>query len=181
MTWYRDGELHFGLGVEDTFIAQTGPGERALDEYELTEHYEHWYDDLGLATTVGAEFLRWGIPWHRVGELGLRPIVDLLHYGTPLWLEREFANPDFAKHFAEYAVHAAERYGEVATDYTPVNEPMIHARFAGDIAYRRDGVQHDRAGARRGLCARAAWDSRRTGRARDIRSRRRQRALRGRR
>lgn len=154
MEWFRDGRLHFGLGIEDTFVPQEGPGERALDEYELTEHYERWPEDLQLAKDVGAEFIRWGIPWHRVnpapgewdwswvdqvmtrfGELGIRPIIDLLHYGTPLWLEREFANPDFPSRFAEFAVRAAERYGDVATDYTPVNEPMIHARFSGDIAY----------------------------------------------
>jgi beta-glucosidase/6-phospho-beta-glucosidase/beta-galactosidase len=154
MAWYDDGRLHFGLGIEDTFVPQSGPGERALDEYELTEHYDRWHSDLGLASEVGAEFVRWGIPWHRVNpaagawdwswvdavmarfaELGIRPIVDLLHYGTPLWLDREFAHPDFPSHFAEYATRAAERYADVATDYTPVNEPMIHARFTGDIGY----------------------------------------------
>ncbi|HZU94465.1 MAG TPA: family 1 glycosylhydrolase [Microbacterium sp.] len=154
MTWYTDGRLHFGLGIEDTFIPQSGPGERALDEYELTGHYERWHEDLGLAAEVGSEFVRWGIPWHRVNpargewdwnwvdsvmgrfaELGVRPIVDLLHYGTPLWVEREFAHPDFPSYFEEFAARAADRYAEIATDYTPVNEPMIHARFAGDIGY----------------------------------------------
>jgi len=154
MTWYSDGRLHFGLGIEDTFVPQSGPGERALDEYELTEHYDRWHSDLGLAAGVGAEFVRWGIPWHRVNpgrgewdwrwvdqvmdrfaELGTRPIVDLLHYGTPLWVEQEFANPDFPAHFEEFAARAAERYSWIATDYTPVNEPMIHARFAGDVGY----------------------------------------------
>ncbi|MFK4834188.1 family 1 glycosylhydrolase [Microbacterium sp. ZW T2_14] len=154
MKWFQDGRLHFGLGIEDTFVPQSRPGERAIDEYELTEHYQHWHSDLQLASDVGAQFIRWGIPWHRVNpaqgewdwewvdrvlarfaELGIRPIIDLLHYGTPLWLESEFAHRDFARHFAEYAVAAAERYRDTVTDYTPVNEPMIHARFSGDIAY----------------------------------------------
>ncbi|MDF2563349.1 MAG: beta-glucosidase/6-phospho-beta-glucosidase/beta-galactosidase [Microbacterium sp.] len=152
--WYQDGTLHFGLGIEDTFVPQTRAGERALDEYELTEHYENWHGDLQLASDVGAQFIRWGIPWHRVNpapgewdwewvdrvlgrfdELGIRPIIDLLHYGTPLWMQSEFAHPDFAQHFADYAVSCAERYGDRVTDYTPVNEPMIHARFSGDVAY----------------------------------------------
>lgn len=154
MKWFEDGRLHFGVGVEDTFVPQSGPGERALDEYELTEHYERLDSDLALAREAEAEYVRWGIPWHRVNpapgtwewtwvdqamarfqELNLRPIVDLLHYGTPLWIEREFAHPDFPSFFAEFAVRTAERYGHVATDYTPVNEPMIHSRFSGDIAY----------------------------------------------
>ncbi|MCS5721590.1 family 1 glycosylhydrolase [Herbiconiux sp. CPCC 203407] len=152
--WYDDGRMHFGLGIEDTFVPQERPGERAVDEYELTDHYELVEADLALAASVGAEFLRWGVPWHRVnpapgqwdwtwldramaafGETGIRPVVDLLHYGTPLWLEREFAHPDYPERAAEYAVAVAERYADVATDYTPVNEPMIHALFSGEYSY----------------------------------------------
>lgn len=152
--WYDDGALHFGLGIEDTFVPQHGPGERAIDEYELTDHYRRYHEDLGLAAGAGATFLRWGVPWYRVhpepgrfdwdwvdrvvarfAELGLRPVVDLLHYGTPLWLERQFAHPDYPKVVAEYAVAFAERYGDLVTDYTPVNEPMIHALFCGVYGY----------------------------------------------
>lgn len=152
--WYDDGALHFGLGIEDTFVPQTRPGERAIDEYELTDHYAKYASDLQLAVDAGATFLRWGVPWYRVspapgqwdwswvdrvvdrfGELGLRPVVDLLHYGTPLWLDRQFAHPDYPKVVAEYAVAFAERYGEAVTDYTPVNEPMIHALFCGVYGY----------------------------------------------
>jgi len=152
--WWSGERLRFGLGIEDTFVPQSGPGERAIDEYELTEHYTRWRDDLDLVNRVGAEFLRWGVPWHRVNpapgtwdfewtdrvlgrmtELGIRPVVDLLHYGTPLWLEDEFANPDFAARFGEFASRTAQRYSDIVTDYTPVNEPMIHAQFTGEYAY----------------------------------------------
>ncbi len=152
--WYRDGRLHFGAGIENTFVPQERPGERAIDEYALTEHYDRWSDDLDLAVSVDAEFLRWGIPWHVVSpepgrwdwswtdrvldgfaERGLRPIVDLLHYGTPTWFEGEFTHPDYPRFVAEYAHRAAERYRDLATDYTPVNEPMLHALFSGEYAY----------------------------------------------
>lgn len=152
--WFRDGALHFALGIEDTFVPQGRPGERPIDEYELTEHYERWSDDLRLAAESGAGMLRWGIPWHRVNpapgafdwswldgvvsrfaELGLRPLIDLLHYGTPLWLEGEFAHPDYPQRVAEYAAAVAERYADTVTDFTPVNEPMIHALFSGQYAY----------------------------------------------
>ncbi len=152
--WHRDGALHFALGVEDTFVPQSRPGERAIDEYELTEHYRHWHSDLGLAREAGATMLRWGIPWHRVNpergrwdfewldrvmdrfaELQLEPIIDLLHYGTPLWLESEFAHPDYPEVVAEYAATVAERYRGVARSFTPVNEPMIHAQFSGQYGY----------------------------------------------
>jgi beta-glucosidase len=99
--WFDDGDLHFALGIEDTFVPQARDGERPIDEYELTEHYEHYASDLELVTDVGARMLRWGVPWHRVasapgnwdwswvdrvmdrfGELGIRPIIDLLHSGS---------------------------------------------------------------------------------------------------
>ncbi|NAZ80780.1 family 1 glycosylhydrolase [Kineococcus sp. R8] len=154
MRWHEDGRLHFALGIEDTFVPQEAAGERAVDEYELTEHYAHVASDLGLAQQAGADLLRWGIPWHRVNpgpeewdwawvdqamarfaDLGLEPVVDLLHYGTPLWLDEQFANPDFPRRFAAYAERVADRYGHVATSYTPVNEPMIHAQFSGEYGY----------------------------------------------
>jgi beta-glucosidase/6-phospho-beta-glucosidase/beta-galactosidase len=152
--WFDDGELHFALGIEDTFVPQTRDGERAIDEYELTQHYEHLETDLELVSDVGAELLRWGVPWYRVApergawdwqwvdraiakmnDLGIRPIVDLVHYGTPLWLDHQFAHPDYAQHAAEFARRFAARYGDTVTDYTPVNEPMIHALFSGEYAY----------------------------------------------
>ena len=152
--WFDDGELHFALGIEDTFVPQTREGERAIDEYELTQHYEHLESDLELVSEVGAELLRWGVPWYRVApergvwnwewvdraiakmtDVGIRPIVDLVHYGTPLWLEHQFAHPDYAQHAAEFARRFAARYGDAVTDYTPVNEPMIHALFSGEYAY----------------------------------------------
>jgi beta-glucosidase len=161
--WWRDGRLHFALGVENTFVPQAGPGARPLDEYELTEHYRFWHEDLGRAREVGAEMLRWGVPWHRVNpspgrwdwswvdqvverfsDLGIRPLIDLLHYGTPTWLEGEFAHPDYPKIVADYAVRVAERYSATVTDYTPVNEPMIHALFSGAYGYWPPHLTGDR-------------------------------------
>lgn len=154
LPWYQDGRLHFGLGIENTFVPQERPGERAIDEYALTEHYERWSEDLDLAASVGSEFLRWGIPWHvvspergrwdwswcdrvmeRMAELGIRPLVDLLHYGTPTWIHDEFGHPDFPAHVSEFAARAADRYRHIAADYTPVNEPMLHALFSGEYGY----------------------------------------------
>ncbi len=38
--WERPYGLKFAVGIEDTFTPQTYHGRRALDEYELTGHYE---------------------------------------------------------------------------------------------------------------------------------------------
>lgn len=152
--WWTSDELIFAVGVEDTFIAQTRAGERELDEYELTQHYQQWHSDLGLMRESGASMARWGIPWHKVNpaagtwdwewldrvvdrfeEVGVEPMVDLMHYGTPLWLENEFLHPDYPARVAEYSASVAERYRGRLTCFTPLNEPMLNAIYCGLYAY----------------------------------------------
>ena len=149
--WELPYGLKLAIGIEDTFIPQTSPGLRSLDEYELTGHYESWREDLDLAASTGAAMIRYGIPWYRVNpapdgwdwswtdrvlehllSLRLTPIVDLMHYGCPLWLEGEFANPDYPRRVAEYAGRFAERYGDEVRFYTPMNEPLLNAMYCGE-------------------------------------------------
>ncbi|HUS16135.1 MAG TPA: family 1 glycosylhydrolase [Chloroflexia bacterium] len=138
-------------GIEDSFVPQTRPGHRALDEYELIGHYEHWRGDLALARDLGLRALRWGIPWYRVEpvpgkfdwrwtdevlpymveELGITPILDLVHYGCPFWLRREFAADEYPQAVAHYAAAVAARYGKLIRWYTPLNEPLINALMCG--------------------------------------------------
>ena len=100
---FADRRFRLAVGIEDTFVPQASIGRRALDEYELTQHYDRWANDLGLARECGATTIRYGIPWYKINpspgrfvwdwldrvvdlldELGLETIVDLMHYGTPL-------------------------------------------------------------------------------------------------
>jgi beta-glucosidase len=138
-------------GIEDTFIPQARPGLRPLDEYELTQHYAQWRGDLDRAASLGISALRWGVPWYRVEpepgvfswtwidelldymvrKLVLEPIVDLMHYGTPLWLEGSFMAPDYSERVAAYAHAFAVRYGELVRYYTPLNEPTVNADMCG--------------------------------------------------
>lgn len=143
--------LRFAVGIEDTFVPHVAEGRRALDEYELTGHYERWHADLALARECGASMIRYGIPWYRVNpergrfewdwldavverlvQLELEPIVDLMHYGTPLWLHGTFLDPDYPQLVAEYAARVAERYRDAVFIYTPLNEPLINASFCGE-------------------------------------------------
>lgn len=144
-------EFIWASGIEDTFVPQTRPGHRALDEYALIGHYEHWRADLALARELGVRALRWGIPWYRVEpepgvfdwrwtdevlpylveELGIAPILDLMHYGCPLWLEREFEHRDYPRRVAAYAAAVAERYKDLVRWYTPLNEPTMNAWMCG--------------------------------------------------
>lgn len=138
-------------GIENTFVPQTRPGHRALDEYELMGHYENWREDLRVAADLGLNALRWGIPWYKVEpergkfdwswidrvipylveELKILPIIDLMHYGCPFWLKREFANKAYPELVARYAAEFSNRYKDLVHWYTPLNEPIINALMCG--------------------------------------------------
>lgn len=143
--------LIYAVGIEDTFVTQSERGERPLDEYELTQHYQYWEEDLELARKMGASMIRYGIPWHLVEKeeqvfnwewvdevmayfdrhRELVPIIDLMHYGTPHWVKNEFANGKYPEYVSRYAKAFAERYGHFVKYYTPLNEPYVNAEFCG--------------------------------------------------
>jgi beta-glucosidase len=149
-----DTTFLWATGIEDTFIPDARPGLRALDEYELTQHYELWKRDFDLVAETGVKFLRWGIPWYRVqpaadtwdwewtdqaldylvNAKGITPILDLMHYGTPSWLENSFINASYPEHVAEYAHEVVARYKSMVRYYTPLNEPMVNAEMCGSKA-----------------------------------------------
>lgn len=147
-------EFRWAVGIENTFVAHTRRGHRRLDEYELMEHYRLWREDIDLAADLGISTIRYGIPWYKVNprpghfdwswvdpvlehlveRRGLIPIIDLMHYGTPLWLEKHFVDDSYPRYMAEFASRFAERYGSLVHTYTPINEPSVTANFCG-----RDG------------------------------------------
>jgi beta-glucosidase len=145
----------WATGIEDTFITEpwhlTG---RTLDEYELTGHYERWEEDLGLVAELGVSAARYGVPWHRIQpapdrwdwgfadrtlgrllELGVEPIIDLVHYGLPPWLEGAYKNPAYPERVAAYAGRLAERFKGRIFWYTPLNEPRITAWYCGRLGW----------------------------------------------
>ena len=157
----RAGSFRWAVGIEDTFIPQVAASSgRSLDEYVLTQHDRFWREDLARIGDLGVRYLRYGIPWYRVNpapgrfdwswtddvfpelhRLGIHPIVDLVHYGAPLWLDGTFLSPSYPDRVAEYAAAVAERYGNLVRLWTPLNEPRVHAHFAGNTGawppYRR--------------------------------------------
>lgn len=116
------------------------------DQTLLTGH-EDRIADLDAFAELGLSAVRYPVLWERtetkrgvrdwtwsdarlqrLQELGLRPIVGLLHHGSgPAWTD--LLDPGFAKGLADHAGRTAERYPWV-TDWTPVNEPLTTARFA---------------------------------------------------
>ncbi len=85
-------------GFESSSFPQIG-----MDELELTQQYQYWASDLVRVRDLGINFIRYGVPWDRVNirpheydwrwtdqvmdlmqVLGINPIVDLYHFGSPL-------------------------------------------------------------------------------------------------
>jgi dTDP-4-dehydrorhamnose reductase len=83
----------------------------------------------------------------RLRELGIRPIVGLVHHGSGP-RHTSLIDPAFPEKLAEFARAVAERYPWVEM-YTPVNEPLTTARFSGMYGHwyphGRDGLTFARA------------------------------------
>jgi beta-glucosidase/6-phospho-beta-glucosidase/beta-galactosidase len=145
----------WATGIEDTFITEPWPKTgRTLDEYELTGHYDRWHADIGLMRELGVDAARYGIPWHRVQprrgvwewdfvdravdrllEVGVEPIIDLVHYGLPPWIDEAWLHPDFPRLMADYAARVAARLQGRVHAYTPLNEPRITAWYCGRLGW----------------------------------------------
>jgi beta-glucosidase len=149
-----DGSLPHGDGSDFTWLTgfecSTFP-QQGMDQLELTQHDRFWASDLLLARDEAAcRTIRYGIRWHIVNpqpgifdwssldgpmafmrQLGMEPIVDLFHFGTPTWLERGVLNPAFPDAQAELARGFVRRYPWVRW-FTPTNEPYILSQFGGE-------------------------------------------------
>src|SRR5829696_2702188 len=116
--------------------------ERWCDELTLTGHRRRLADIERLAS-LGVSAVRYPVLWgwpsggpetnwswaaprlRRLGELGIRPIVGLLHHGEGP-TGSSLVDPDFPVRFAAYARDVARRFPEVDA-YLPINEPLTTA------------------------------------------------------
>lgn len=141
-------------------------GDRYFDQLERTGHARR-LGDLDLLAWLGVGTVRYPVLWERTApgdvkdadwtwpderlgrlrELGIRPIVGLVHHGSgpP---HTSLADEAFPDKLAAYARAVAERYPWVE-GYTPVNEPLTTARFSGLYGlwhpHGRDGLTFARA------------------------------------
>jgi len=148
----------FAVGIECSNPVVDGG--RRVDQLEATGHYEHWKKDLQLVVDLGLRYLRYGPPIHRIftgpnqydwslldpvmaemQRLGIRPIIDLVHFGLPDWLGN-FQNPDWPSHLADYARAFIERYPWVRF-FTPVNEIFITAQFSAAFGWWNERLMSD--------------------------------------
>ncbi|HEX8539289.1 MAG TPA: family 1 glycosylhydrolase, partial [Cystobacter sp.] len=123
-------------------------GDRYFDQMRRSGHWER-IEDLDLIAALGIKALRYPVLWEhiapkgphradwtwpdarlpRLRELGIRPIVGLVHHGSGP-RHTSLVDPAFPLELAQYARSVAERYPWVE-DYTPVNEPLTTGRFSG--------------------------------------------------
>jgi beta-glucosidase/6-phospho-beta-glucosidase/beta-galactosidase len=140
-------DFQWMTGFECSAFPQIG-----ADELTATQHDRWWAGDLLRVYAGGVRTVRYGIPWPRVNPrpheydwtwtdaafdlmatLGLTPIVDLFHYGTPLWIEGGIMHPIFGELLARYAHAFAERYPDIVY-YTPASDPYLCATFGAELA-----------------------------------------------
>jgi dTDP-4-dehydrorhamnose reductase len=120
-----------------------------LDQSQYSGHYTRGTEDIDRISELGIRALRYPVLWERhqpgadsvpdwtfvagsldrMQELGITPIVGLVHHGSgPAWVN--FFDGSFEAGLARYARLVAERFPWVEY-YTPVNEPLTTARFCG--------------------------------------------------
>jgi dTDP-4-dehydrorhamnose reductase len=155
--------LEVWAGVECTV---NRVGDEYFDQLERNGHATR-LDDLDLFAELGISAIRYPVLWERIApnelenadwswaderlgrlrELGICPIVGLVHHGSGP-RHTSLVDPSFPEKLALYAHTVAERYHWV-NYYTPVNEPLTTARFSGLYGYwyphRRDELSFARA------------------------------------
>jgi beta-glucosidase/6-phospho-beta-glucosidase/beta-galactosidase len=124
-----------------------------LDVAELTGHAAVWREDLDALAQTGVRQIRYPLRWHRIeprpGELcfsetdavlhymqdlGLQPIVDLVHHTSyPSWLEDGFRDRRFSGAYIRFAEAVAQRYPWLNA-YTLFNEPFATLFLSGHEA-----------------------------------------------
>ena len=139
-------EFMFATGIECSYpTIERGRWRR--DQLYETDHYRNWKRDLELMRGLGLKYLRYGFPIHLVyydrnkfdwsfpdavcgamKEMGIVPIVDLVHFGVPDWLG-DFQNPELPDCLAVYAAAFARRYPWIKL-YTPINEMYVTSRMS---------------------------------------------------
>jgi dTDP-4-dehydrorhamnose reductase len=136
--------LEIWLGIECSVVRVQ---DRYVDQVVETGHATR-LDDLDRLAALGATAVRYPVLWERTApgriedadwsfaderlerlrELGIRPIVGLVHHGSgPRWTN--LLDDSFVDGLATFARAVAERYPWVL-DYTPINEPLTTARFS---------------------------------------------------
>lgn len=140
----------WGAGIECSFLPHLN-----VDQFNWTQHDRFWREDFIRAKNeLGISHLRYAFPWHvleptrgifdwscsdqRIAELeklGINLILDVMHFGTPLWLKQAVGDPEFPEALEHFAQALVERYRGRVKMWCPFNEPLMSALFSGDFGF----------------------------------------------
>jgi len=124
---------------------------------EATGHRTRWRSDLALLPTIGANAYRYSLEWSRIEpcpgsvdfdalsleidrvnflkQLGIEPVVTLLHYTHPRWFWKEggWESPRSIGRFRRFVEVVADAFEGRVRWWVVVNEPIV-LLLAGFIA-----------------------------------------------
>src|SRR2546423_7852851 len=140
----------WGAGVECSFLPNL-----KVDQFEWSQHERFWRDDLRRAKDeLGITDLRYALPWHKLEiepgkfdwtyaderlaefeKLGIEPLLDIMHFGTPLWLKQAVGDPEFPESLERFTHALVNRYRGSVKVWCPFNEPLVSALFSGDFGF----------------------------------------------
>ena len=132
--WYRQGKIKDGT-----------------DPATGNDHWEKWEEDVDLMAQMGMKVYRFGIEWARLvpapgkvneeaveryrreilalKEKGIAPLMTIHHFTNPMWFENmgAFTKRENLHYYLELVELAAERFGDLVSDYITINEPNVYA------------------------------------------------------
>ena len=129
---------------------------------EANDHWNRWEEDLDLAKDLGLNAFRMSLEWARIeperGRIdpeavkhyhqvidglrarGIEPVVTLVHFAYPAWLDRPLSggaggweSDETVVEFRRYAAWAAQEFGSKVKWWITLNEPNT-AGLTGYIA-----------------------------------------------
>lgn len=143
-----EGAAGRGPSGWDDFARRPGAILDGSDPSVAADSFHRWREDVALLADAGLDAYRLSIAWPRVQpsgagplerdgldfyrrildallERGIRPIVTLYHWDTPLPLEERggWLRRETAERFGVYAGLVAEGLGDRVADWITINEP----------------------------------------------------------
>jgi beta-glucosidase/6-phospho-beta-glucosidase/beta-galactosidase/glycosyltransferase involved in cell wall biosynthesis len=140
----------WGAGIECSFLPHLN-----VDQFDWTQHNRFWRDDLRRAKDeLGITHMRYALPWHKIeatpgsfdwtmaderiaefDKLGIELMLDVMHFGTPLWLKQAVGDPEFPEALDRFTTAMVSRYATAVKTWCPFNEPLVSALFSGDFGF----------------------------------------------
>ncbi len=131
----------------DEFAARPGTIVDGSDGRVATDHYHRYREDIALMRDLGVDAYRFSLSWTRILphgrgpvnqagvdfydrlidellEAGIKPMVTLFHWDTPVELEQHggWRRRETARRFGEFAGVAGERFADRVDSWVTINE-----------------------------------------------------------